>query len=202
MPKSNRSGKSTIITQQQLKKVCNSLPEKYSLLAECLYFTSNRVKEMATIKVRNINFREGLLTIEKNSTKTKQTKTIPLHPNTLTKLKSWVANHSLTQDDYVFFTNSRNTKFKVGEKPISTSCIDEYFRKAFDWNGISGASTHSFRKSRLNHLHTQGWNLSEIQHISGHSTLKALEYYLEADKNNTFNKYKNLFDNSSEKFIS
>ena len=165
MPKSTRSGKSTIITKQQLKKASTSLPEKYSLLAKCLYFTSKRVKEMATIKFRNINFREGLLTIEKNSSKTKQTKTIPLHPNTFTKFKSWVANHSLTQDDYMFFTNSRNTKSKVCEKPISTSCIDEYFIKAFDWNEISGASTNSFRKSRLNHLHTQDWNPSEIQHI-------------------------------------
>ena len=88
----------------------------------------------------------------------------------------------------------KNTNYKVGEKALASQSVDEYFRKAFDWNGISGASTHSFRKSRLNHLHTQGWNLTEIQHISGHSTLKALEYYLEADKNNTFNKYKNLFE--------
>ena len=193
MPRSNRSGKSTVISQKQLEKVCNTLPETYSLLAECLYFTSNRVREMATIKVRNLNFRQGLLTIEKSSTKTKQTKTIPLHPNTLLKLKNWVTKNSLKANDYIFFTSSRNTNFAIGEKPISTSSIDEYFRKAFDWNGISGASTHTFRKSRLCHLLNEGWNLVEIQHISNHSTLKALESYLETDKNETFNKYRELF---------
>ena len=39
----------------------------------------------------------------------------------------------------------------------------------------------------------EGWNLVEIQHISNHSTLKALESYLETDKNETFNKYRELF---------
>ena len=46
-----------------------SLPEKYSLLAEILYFSAGRVSEVTNLKVDNINFTDGLATFEKSSTK-------------------------------------------------------------------------------------------------------------------------------------
>ena len=66
MPKSNRSSKSTIITKLQLKKVCNSLPNKYSLLAECLYLTSNRMKDLGyTLKFHDYNIEIFLKAIKR-----------------------------------------------------------------------------------------------------------------------------------------
>ena len=194
MPKSNRSGKSAVITKEQLQLVSKGLPEKYSLLAEMLYFSAGRLREITTLKVRNINFKEGLLVIEKSSTKTKETKSIPIHPTTLKKVMNWIEEHSLEANDYIFFTSSKNTNYKVGEKALASQSVDEYFRKAFDWNGISGASTHSFRKSRLCHLMEAGWHLADIQNISNHKTLTALQQYLETDKQVTFDKYRRLFE--------
>jgi len=193
MSKTNRSGKASVISKKQLERFCSNLPVKYSLLAELLYFSSGRIREITTIKVRNINFKQGLLTLEKSSTKTKQTRQVPIHPETLQKLKSWIGEHSLQSSDFVFFTSSRNTKFKAGEKALATQSIDRKFREAFDWIGLSGCSSHSFRRSRLNHLLKEGWDLTEIQHISGHASLTALQEYLESDKHQTFDKYRELF---------
>ena len=72
MPKSNRSGKSAVITKEQLQLVSKGLPEKYSLLAEMLYFSAGRLREITTLKVRNINFKEGLLVIENHPPKLKK----------------------------------------------------------------------------------------------------------------------------------
>ena len=193
MCKTNRSGKATLLTKQQLELFLANLPVKYALLAELMYFTAGRVNEITTLRVRNINIKDALLTIEKSSTKTKETRQVPLPKHLLGNLESWIKDNMLNSDDFIFFTDSRNTKVKKGEKSVSTQSVDKYFRKTFDWVGINGASTHSFRRTRLTQLHIdEGWSLREIMDISGHSSIVSLQQYLDTDKKQTFNKYREL----------
>ena len=200
MCKTNRSGKSAVLNKRQMEMVFASLPEKYSLLAEILYFSAGRVSEVTNLKVNNINFTDGLVTFEKSSTKTKETRQVPLPPSVLENLSIWVGSHGLKGDDYIFFTNSRNIKVKAGSKAVTTQSVDSFFRKAFDWNGILGASTHSFRRSRLTHLHIkEKWSLREIMDISGHKNLLSLQQYLDTDKNATFEKYRKLIQRETNK---
>lgn len=195
MCKTNRSGKATLLTKQQLELFLANLPVKYSLLAELMYFTAGRVNEITTLRVRNINIKDALLTIEKASTKTKETRQIPLPKHLLGNLESWIKTNMLESDDFIFFTDSRNTNVKKGEKSISTQSVDKYFRKTFDWVGINGASTHSFRRTRLTQLHIdEGWSLREIMDISGHSSIVSLQQYLDTDKKQTFSKYRELLE--------
>ena len=194
MCKTNRSGKSALLSKQQLEILVASLPEKYSLLAELLYFSAGRVSEVTSIKVRNLNLTDGLVTFEKSTTKTKETRQVPLPPTVLKNLASWIESHGLRSDDYIFFTNSRNMKLKAGEKSVSTQSVDNFLRKAYDWTGIQGASTHSMRRSRLTHLHIEeSWSLREIMNISGHRNLMSLQQYLDSDRRQTFDKYRELF---------
>ena len=194
MCKTNRSGKSALLSKDQLEILVASLPEKYSLLAELLYFSAGRVSEVTNIKVRNLNLTDGLVTFEKSTTKTKETRQVPLPPTVLKNLASWIDSHGLKTDDYIFFTNSRNMKLKAGEKSVSTQSVDNFLRKAYDWTGIQGASTHSMRRSRLTHLHIEeSWSLREIMNISGHRNLMSLQQYLDSDRRQTFDKYRELF---------
>ncbi len=144
--------------------------------------------------MRNINFKTHLLTLERSSTKTKKTRQVPLHPSTLEKISEWITSNHLEGDDYIFFTSSRNTNYKIGEKPVSIQSVDNFFRRTFDWIGIQGASTHSFRRSRLTHLMEKNWNMKEIMDISGHKSLMSLQKYLNTDRDDTFEKYKRLFE--------
>jgi integrase/recombinase XerD len=194
MCKTNRSGKSICLSQTQKETLVSNLPLKYGLLAELLYYSAGRVKEITTTRVRNLNFKEGMITLEKSSTKTKETRQVPIHPRVMDDLNQWIKTKGLKEDDFVFYTESKNTKFRAGEKPVSTQSVDQFFRKAFDWNGITGASTHSFRRSRLTHLLRKGWNLREIMDISGHKNLVSLQQYLDSDKKESFEKYRQMFD--------
>ncbi len=194
MCKTNRSGKSICLSQTQIETLVSNLPLKYGLLAELLYYSAGRVKEITTTRVRNLNFKEGMITLEKSSTKTKETRQVPIHPRVMDDLNQWIKTKGLKEDDFVFYTESKNTKFRAGEKPVSTQSVDQFFRKAFDWNGIDGASTHSFRRSRLTHLLRKGWNLREIMDISGHKNLVSLQQYLDSDKKESFEKYRQMFD--------
>lgn len=181
------------MTEHQIEIFCSNLPIKYSLLAELMYFSAGRVKEITTIRVRNLNFKDGTLTIEKSSTKTKESKMVPIHPRVMDGLQSWIKEHDLKNDDHIFFTDSKNTSFKKGEKSVSTQSVDQFFRRTFDYVGIVGGSTHSFRRSRLTHLLQKGWNLREIMDISGHKNLVSLQQYLDSDRRITHEKYRKMF---------
>ena len=60
-----------MLTNEQLERFFGQLPEKYSVLAEVMLYGAGLVKEITTLKVRNINFTDELLTIEKSSAKNK-----------------------------------------------------------------------------------------------------------------------------------
>jgi len=198
MSKTNRSGKSSLLTQKQLEYFFGQLPEKYSLLAQVMYFSAGRVREVASIRCRNINVVAGLLTIEKSTTKTKETRQVPLPTHLIQHLQEWISMHELKADDFVFFTDSRNTDYVTGKKSISTQSVDQYFRKTFDWIGVAGASTHSFRRTRLTYLHVdKKWSLKEIMDISGHKSIQSLQQYLDTDRKVTFDKYRQLLESEA-----
>ena len=194
MSKTNRSGKSICLSKQEVETIASNLPLKYGLLAELMYYSAGRVKEITTIRVRNLNFNKQLITLEKGSTKTRETRQVPVHPRVMEELKHWINSNQLTEDDYVFFTDSKNTKYQKGEKAVSTQSVDQYFRKAFDWNGVIGAATHSFRRSRLTHMLQRGMNIREIKDISGHKSIVSLQQYLDSDREETFEKYRRIMD--------
>lgn len=195
MCKTNRSGKAAVLTNKEMELFGANLPQKYSLLADLLYLTAGRVQEITSLKVRNINIQDQLVTIEKSSTKTKETRQIPVSRSICEDLGKWIIKHNLKSEDYIFFTDSKNTKFKIGEKCISTQSVDQYFRKTFDWIGVKGASTHSFRRTRLTKLHIEeNWSLKEIMDISGHKSIMSLQQYLDTDKKVTFDKYRKLLE--------
>mgnify|MGYP001211037977 FL=1 len=190
--KSNRSGKAAILSQGQLKQLVDYLPEKYSLLLEVMLWGAGRVTECSSIKVSNLNIQEGTLVLEKASTKTKQSRIVTLHPDAVHKLKNWIIKNRLEGDDYIFFSKSNNTKCKIGTQHLKYSTIDQYFRKGFDWIGVKGASTHSFRRTQATYLLNAGFSLKEIMDITGHKNIATLQEYLDTDKKITHQKYKLL----------
>ena len=194
MSKSNRSGKSKCLNKEQLEAFISNLPQKYGLLAETMYFLAARVGEATSIRVRNINSNYQVVTLEKMTTKCKETREIPIGSKLLSDLQGWISDNDLKDDDYIFFSSSRNIKQVPGQKKLSNQSVDEYFSKTFDWIGIQGASTHSFRRSRLTHLMEKNWNVREIMDISGHKNLLSLQQYLDSDKKVTHNKYRKLIE--------
>tara|TARA_R100000458_G_C8235443_1_gene215938 strand:+ start:344 stop:943 length:600 start_codon:yes stop_codon:yes gene_type:complete len=192
--KSNRSGKAAILSKRQLKQLVDYLPEKYSLLLEVMLWGAGRVTECSSIRVRNFNILDGTLVLEKASTKTKQSRIVTLHPDAVHKLKNWIIKNKLEGDDYIFFSQSNNTKCKIGTQHLQYSTIDQYFRKGFNWIGVKGASTHSFRRTQATYLLNAGFSLKEIMDITGHKNIATLQEYLDTDKKITHQKYKLLIE--------
>ena len=92
---SNRSGKAAILSNKQLQQLNDYLPEKYSLLTEVMLWGAGRVTECASIKVRNINFKEETIVLEKSTTKMKESRVASIHTSTIHKLKNWIIKQKI-----------------------------------------------------------------------------------------------------------
>lgn len=187
--KVNRSGKAKVLSSAERALIKKELPEKYSLISEILYWSAGRISEVLSIRVRNLVPNTGMVILERQTTKTKKTREVFLPENLMRRLQLRASGLCLTSDDFLFFNQSptQSQRFKC---PLSSQSFDKELRKVCDWNGLSGISSHSFRRTQLTELYRDGWSLREIQHISGHRSLQSLQEYLDVDKEEVVDKFR------------
>tara|TARA_B100002019_G_scaffold27145_1_gene21051 strand:+ start:2792 stop:3418 length:627 start_codon:yes stop_codon:yes gene_type:complete len=187
--KVNRSGKAKVLSSEERELLLKFLPEKYRLIAETLYWSAGRIREVLTIRVRNLVPDRQMVVLERMTTKTKETREIYLPEHLMQKLLLRVRCLDLGPADYLFF-NESPTQNQHCRKHLSTQSFDKELRRVCDWNNLKGISSHSFRRTQLTELYRDGWSLREIQHISGHRSLQSLQEYLEIDKAEVVDKYR------------
>ena len=69
----------------------------------------------------------------------------------------------------------------IAGQPLSVRAAQTAISKLAAACGLSGVSSHSFRRSALTAAHQHGLSLREVAEISGHRSLSALERYLDQD---------------------
>ena len=188
--KINRSGKAKVLSQDEQDLIKSHLPEKYRLIAEILYWSAGRISEVLSIRVRNLVPSTGMVLLERQTTKTKSTREVYLPPKLMDSLVRRASGLRLQATDFLFFNQSPTQVTDQFIRPLSSQSFDKELRRACDWNGLSGISSHSFRRTQLTELYRDGWSLREIQHISGHRSLQSLQEYLDVDKEKVVDKFR------------
>ena len=167
--KHDRNGQAKILTDSEIQAIFNLFSERdRAVFAICLY-CGCRISEALSIRAGDIA--NGVITLRKNSTKGKRgSRSLPISPRLETIL-----------NDYLRITSPGEFLFpgRDGTKPLTTAAADLVLRESCQKLGLKGISTHSFRRTALTRMHSQGVPLRTIQRISGHSSLAALAFYLE-----------------------
>ena len=187
--KVNRSGKAKVLSAEERELIFRELPEKYRLIAETLYWSAGRIREVLTIRVRNLVPDREMVVLERQTTKTKETREVYLPAHLMQKLLLRARCLGLASSDYLFF-NESPTQDRGCRKHLTVQSFDKALRHVCDWNNLRGISSHSFRRSQLTELYRDAWSLREIQHISGHRSLQSLQEYLEVDKEEVVSKFR------------
>ena len=188
--KVNRAGKSKVLSPEERSLIQSRLPEKYRLISEVLYRSAGRIQEVLCIRVRNLVPERGMVVLERKTTKTKETREVYLPEHLMKRLVSRSTALGLAPSEPLFFNQSPTESGQSVRRPLSTQSFDKELRRVCDWNGLSGVSSHSFRRTQLTELYREGWSLREIQHISGHKSLQSLQEYLDVDKEQVVNKFR------------
>ena len=188
--KVNRSGKSKVLSKEERGLIQTHLPEKYQLISELLYWSAGRIREVLNIRARNLVADRGMVVLERNTTKTKETREVYLPDELMRKLVIRASLLGLGPTDFLFFNQSSTQHQNAVSKPLSVQSFDKELRRVCEWNGLKGISSHSFRRTQLTELYKDGWSLREIQHISGHKSLQSLQEYLDVDKEEVVHKFR------------
>ncbi|MBE9035207.1 tyrosine-type recombinase/integrase [aff. Roholtiella sp. LEGE 12411] len=177
--KIDRHGKAKVLSPEEIQRLFTSgltTVRDRTLIAVMLY-TSCRVNEAVTLKIRDVYNSRGRiraeLIIRKGNSKGKlATRSIPI----LEELRRFLATYRPTPSNEGFLFPGR-----WGRSHLHSEYASLIFREACERVDIEGASTHSCRRTALTLMSNAGIPLRIIQEISGHRNLEQLQNYLEVE---------------------
>ena len=168
MPKRDRHGQAEMWSEDQFHLVLAEMSPTMRAIFSICYYTGCRVSEARQLQAEDVVGRS--IVLRKETTKTKQTRAVPMHP----KLKQVLDEADLPQSGYLF----------PGRKSgcVSRQACDGALRKACDRLGLRGFSTHSNRRTWATKLDKAGVRLKTIQELGGWTSMAALQRYLEVSE--------------------
>ena len=162
--KNNRNGQAEVLTDEQLAELIQVMQPNHQLLFAICYYTSCRVSE--ALKLERSDIIGDRIVFRARTTKTKTTRDVKIP----SKLKAILKQSDLSPTGYLFPGKNRGH--------LTRQAADLALRKACDYLGIQGVSTHSFRRTGLTKLYKQGVPLKTLQERTGHVDLGNLAKYL------------------------
>ena len=181
--KIDRHGRAKILTTAEIQRLFsegfadNPYPKRdRALFGICLY-TACRINEACTLKTKDVYLGKGKvreqLIIRKNRTKGKlATRTIPI----IEDLRLLLLDYFPQPRSYNLFSG------RGGKGHLNSDYAAQILKNSCTKLGITGVSTHSFRRTALTQMSNAGIPLRVIQEISGHRTLDELQKYLEVSE--------------------
>lgn len=169
--KSNRHGKAAILTDEQFNALLEAAPsDKHRTLWFLQRKTAARISEALNLRWADV---DGAITFRKSTTKTQTTRQLPLTQDLHEALQR-LRTPSSVPTDYVFHAATSVSQ------PFSKSAADAALRSTCKRLGFKGVSTHSFRRTTATNL-ANNFALHQVASFTGHTSLSALQQYLEAD---------------------
>ena len=172
----------TYLTQDEVslllahsEKDRSDLGVRNSIMIYLLYSSGMRVSELVNIKISDIHFDTGFISIDGKGGKQRM---IPLPQSMMSLLQNYlqtrtVSSHSLKNPMYLF-----PIVYGKKIKPISRQSCWGILKKMCVQAGIKRAiSPHQLRHSFATHMLEKGVDLRSLQVLSGHEEIATVEIY-------------------------
>jgi len=152
------------IPKSTITKLLNTADEKYRDLLVVAFNTGMRRGEIFSLRVENIDFEKGLITLMPQQTKVKRVRIIPVPDTALEVLKKYSEGKRKNQRVFDFLKNENVITYK--------------FQKLKKKTGIKNIRFHDIRHTFALYLIKEGFDISEVQQILGHATIITTKKYL------------------------
>ena len=158
----------------EAKQILNipDLEEKYEIWVSLMYFPALRVTEAIHIRPRDLDLRGECVEIWKGKGRKGELQKAPCELHILKRIKRYCEHHDLKDTDYIMFSNksekvTRSHVYKVVNKLCERAGIDKRI------------GTHTFRRSRAEHLLDNGLELTYVSKFLRHKNLSTTMAYLD-----------------------
>jgi integrase/recombinase XerD len=167
--KVERHGASITIDEETRLSIRKKLPFKFQVLFDVLFYTGCRISE--GIQIRWVDVVGNTIVLRKSNTKNKSaTREIPVP-------QSLVDNINKLSNDGAFIFSGRS-----GNGHIHRTTATYHLSYALECVGLKNQfSSHGYRRTALTRLHKNNVPLKVIMKISGHTSLGALQRYIDVD---------------------
>jgi len=153
----------SVLTREEIDKIFSVLDRvRDVLLLKTLYYTGLRVNELIQIRRKDINFRENVIRIRAEITKTRQEALQPLPKKLINLLEEWCKNFK--EEDILF--------------PITKQRVWQIVKKTCEKAKITkNIHPHTFRHSYATHIYEETNDLGKVQELLRHKSLSSTGIY-------------------------
>jgi integrase/recombinase XerD len=159
---------------EEVSTLLNSPGGKYALrdraILEIIYSSGLRVSELINIKMNDLNFEAGFITIMGKGSKER---VVPVNEYTLGTIKRYI------EESRPELLNKRTSQFLFlakGGKPLTRQRIWQLFNK-YSKGLSSSISPHTLRHCFASHLLDGGVDLRALQKMLGHTDISTTQIY-------------------------
>jgi len=187
----------TIFDLPSEEKVAELIRESRDPMYKAFYYTlynsGGRFGEIASLKVKDVEFRGSEAVLSIHESKTDQRKVLLLDNSLLAQYKA-VHPHRLEPDfeERLFFVNVQPNAYG---KPLNHPMVSNNLKKTAKRIGFNKIHLHALRHWRATHLVVRGMNEVQLKVFLGHSfSSKATARYLHVGSSDSNNSIRKLFD--------
>ncbi len=166
------------IPKSTITKLINAADPQYRDLLIVAFNTGMRRGELFSLKCENIDFEAGLITLMPHQTKVKKVRYIPVPDRVLQVLARHCEGKRKNQRVFDFLKDENSITYR--------------FQKLKRKTGIKNVRFHDIRHTFALRLVKEGFDISEVQQILGHSTIITTKKYLRFREEYLREKLKNL----------
>ena len=177
-----REGKAKVLTEAEFKRLLlvaknAQMPERNVALIYCSFGLGLRAKEIASLKISDVTDTNYKLLdeicLKRSMTKgEKQRYAYLVNKKVCDALEAHIKNLKDTNRDKPLFLTQRKSRF-------TPNTLQQWFRTLYDKAGITGASSHSGRRTFITRLIENGVDIKAVSRLAGHSSIVTTAIYVE-----------------------
>lgn len=147
-----------------------------TLMFYVLLMCGLRKGELLGLQVRDVDMKKEVLTVRGETSKSKKTRTIPIHPVVMMHIREYMLERNLRQykTQYLFVSSLNDTG-------LSHHGLKHWVNKLKIRSGVK-FHLHQFRHTFATNLGNKNVSIIKIQKLMGHSTPKMTGLYLRSIK--------------------
>ena len=156
------------LTHEEYERLLGHCPIHLKPLVELAYFTAMRKGEILGLRWQQVDFQNGIITLEAEDTKTSEKREIPMDENLKSLLKR---TPRVLGCPFVFtYRRKRMTEIRTG------------FHNACKKAGLDGFHFHDLRHCAVTNMRKAGVPEGVIMSVSGHKTHAVFRRYDQVDR--------------------
>jgi integrase/recombinase XerD len=162
------------LNPDELQKILSmpDIPEKYEVWMLLLYSPALRVSEALNVRVRDIDIKNKCIEIwNAKGVSNNDLRKAPITSDAIKRIMRYVEHQKLKDNDYIMFSNK--------SKQVSRSHVYVVVGELCKQAGVDKCiGTHTFRRSRAQHLLDAGVPLISVSRYLRHKSIETTMHYL------------------------